>query len=76
MEDEAALELLTSFNCDVVQGYLISKPKPANELSLERGVPSRGRRAPGPQHEQGQESPRPDLTGGWGYEPLPSSSNP
>lgn len=34
IEDRATLELLTSFGCDRVQGYLISKPKPANEFAF------------------------------------------
>jgi diguanylate cyclase (GGDEF)-like protein len=35
IEDKATLHLLTSFGCDLAQGYLISKPKPAAELSFE-----------------------------------------
>jgi diguanylate cyclase (GGDEF)-like protein len=36
VEDEASLELLVGFDCDLAQGYLISEPKPATELELER----------------------------------------
>ncbi|MGO9883151.1 MAG: putative bifunctional diguanylate cyclase/phosphodiesterase [Solirubrobacteraceae bacterium] len=36
VEDEASLDLLGGFDCDLAQGYLISKPKPATELELGR----------------------------------------
>jgi EAL domain-containing protein (putative c-di-GMP-specific phosphodiesterase class I) len=36
VEDQASLELLVGFDCDLAQGYLISEPKPAAELELER----------------------------------------
>jgi diguanylate cyclase (GGDEF)-like protein len=36
VEDEASLDLLVGFDCDLAQGYLISEPKPATELELER----------------------------------------
>jgi diguanylate cyclase (GGDEF)-like protein len=75
VEDQASLDLLTSFGCDVVQGYLISKPKPAGELALVRGVATRGRRAARP-HQHGREAVWPELGGQWGIDPLPSSSNP
>ncbi len=39
VEDEASLELLVGFDCDLAQGYLISEPKPASELELERMIP-------------------------------------
>ena len=35
VEDESCLNLLMDLDCDVVQGYLISSPKPATEVSLE-----------------------------------------
>jgi len=35
IEDAPTLDLLTSLGCDLAQGYFISKPKPAGELSLE-----------------------------------------
>jgi diguanylate cyclase (GGDEF)-like protein len=75
VEDQDSLELLSSFDCDIVQGYLISKPKPPAEVSLEptaRALKSRAnhKRAPG------REVDRPEPTGPFGYEPLPSSSNP
>ncbi|HWF50733.1 MAG TPA: bifunctional diguanylate cyclase/phosphodiesterase [Solirubrobacteraceae bacterium] len=35
IEDRASLHLLTSIGCDLAQGYLISRPKPAAELSFE-----------------------------------------
>jgi diguanylate cyclase (GGDEF)-like protein len=34
VEDESCLTLLTGLGCDLVQGYVISKPKPADELEL------------------------------------------
>jgi EAL domain-containing protein (putative c-di-GMP-specific phosphodiesterase class I) len=34
VEDQTALDLLSSFGCDFAQGYLISKPKPATEISF------------------------------------------
>ena len=41
VEDEASLDLLVGFECDLAQGYLISEPKPATELELGRfGFPS------------------------------------
>lgn len=38
VEDEASLDLLVGFECDLAQGYLISKPKPATEVELGRFV--------------------------------------
>jgi diguanylate cyclase (GGDEF)-like protein len=75
VEDQASLDLLSSFGCDVVQGYLISKPKPPGELSLKRGAPSR---TPRPARQQAPErgAALPEHGGQWGYDPLPSSSNP
>jgi EAL domain-containing protein (putative c-di-GMP-specific phosphodiesterase class I) len=74
VEDHASLELLSSFGCDVVQGYLISKPKPAAELSLEANG---GSRTPRPSRNQprAQEAAPAPPAGQWGYEPLPSSSH-
>jgi diguanylate cyclase (GGDEF)-like protein len=34
VEDDHCLGLLTGLRCDLVQGYVISKPKPAGELEL------------------------------------------
>ena len=34
VEDESCLALLAELGCDLVQGYVISKPKPADELEL------------------------------------------
>jgi diguanylate cyclase (GGDEF)-like protein len=34
VEDDACLGLLTGLECDLVQGYVISKPKPAEQLEL------------------------------------------
>jgi diguanylate cyclase len=34
VEDHESLSLLSGLSCDLVQGYVISKPKPANQLSL------------------------------------------
>ena len=36
VEDDHCLSLLTGLRCDLVQGYVISKPKPASELELAR----------------------------------------
>jgi diguanylate cyclase len=36
VEDDLCLGLLTGLRCDLVQGYVISKPKPADELELVR----------------------------------------
>ncbi len=36
VEDNRCLGLLTGLRCDLVQGYVISKPKPADELVLTR----------------------------------------
>jgi EAL domain-containing protein (putative c-di-GMP-specific phosphodiesterase class I) len=35
VEDDECLGLLTELGCDFVQGYVISKPKPADELELK-----------------------------------------
>jgi EAL domain-containing protein (putative c-di-GMP-specific phosphodiesterase class I) len=72
VEDQASLELLSSFGCDVVQGYLISRPKPAAELSLEPEPTSRAPRS-ARRPLRGQE---PDRAGEWGYRSLPSQSPP
>ncbi len=36
IEDNRCLGLLTGLRCDLVQGYVISKPKPADDLELTR----------------------------------------
>jgi diguanylate cyclase (GGDEF)-like protein len=36
VEDDRCLSLLSGLRCDLVQGYVISKPRPANELELAR----------------------------------------
>jgi diguanylate cyclase len=38
VEDNECLSLLSGLSCDLVQGYVISKPKPAAELELQRHV--------------------------------------
>ena len=76
VEDQAALELLTEFGCDVVQGYLISKPKPPGELSLRQGAAPRVLRADGHRPPHGQDAARADRLGQWSHEPLPSRSSP
>jgi len=38
VEDEASLELLAQLRCDHAQGYLISRPQPADELALDQAV--------------------------------------
>jgi diguanylate cyclase (GGDEF)-like protein len=75
VEDETSLELLSSFGCDVVQGYLISKPKPAGELSLKRDGTSRTSRSARNQGRERETIPA-ERVGQWSYKPLPSSSNP
>ncbi len=35
VEDDASLSLLRELKCDLAQGYLISRPKPAAQLLLE-----------------------------------------
>ena len=41
VEDNHCLGLLTGLRCDLVQGYVISKPKPADELELAtRALPA------------------------------------
>jgi len=32
VEDEAAMEILRKYNCDIAQGYLISRPVPKMEF--------------------------------------------
>jgi diguanylate cyclase len=36
VEDDGALGLLKELDCDLAQGYLISRPKPSDELALSR----------------------------------------
>jgi diguanylate cyclase (GGDEF)-like protein len=38
VEHEDLLKLLSGLRCDIVQGYLISKPKPASELPMPAAV--------------------------------------
>jgi diguanylate cyclase (GGDEF)-like protein len=38
VEDHECLSLLSGLSCDLVQGYVISKPKPADQLELARQV--------------------------------------
>ena len=35
VEDVASLDLLADLNCDHAQGYLISRPMPADEIGLQ-----------------------------------------
>jgi diguanylate cyclase (GGDEF)-like protein len=45
VEDHECLSLLSGLSCDLVQGYVIAKPKPADQLELARHVlPAIGRR--------------------------------
>jgi EAL domain-containing protein (putative c-di-GMP-specific phosphodiesterase class I) len=71
VEDQASLKLLSSFGCDVVQGYLISKPKPANELLLERDGDSKASRAAS-KRLQSEGPVSSERVGQWAYDPLPS----
>jgi len=45
VEDEESFDLLAELGCDLAQGYLISKPLPPDELSLEPYSAARTRRA-------------------------------
>jgi EAL domain-containing protein (putative c-di-GMP-specific phosphodiesterase class I) len=36
VEDDLCLGLLSGLRCDLVQGYVISKPKPADQIELAR----------------------------------------
>ncbi len=82
VEDQLSLDLLTSFGCDVVQGYLISKPKRVSELLLERGSDLRAKGSVATQPagsdrlSPADDPARSDHGGQWGYAPLPSSGNP
>jgi diguanylate cyclase (GGDEF)-like protein len=74
VEDQASLELLSSFDCDIVQGYLISKPKPAAQLSLRDSGAARIPRAT-PKQARAREDVKADQAAQWSYEPLPFRSN-
>jgi diguanylate cyclase (GGDEF)-like protein len=89
VEEQKSLDLLSSFGCDVAQGYLISRPKPAGEVSfypepaLSSGS-SKGsalqvgaaRRESSRHRPAPHPSAAPDERGGqWGYGPLPSTGN-
>jgi len=39
IEDEATLNLLAEYGCDVAQGYCISRPMPAEELAFRSQTP-------------------------------------
>ena len=45
IEDAATLTLLTDLGCDLGQGYLISVPKPADQLAFVGGRSARPPRA-------------------------------
>jgi EAL domain-containing protein (putative c-di-GMP-specific phosphodiesterase class I) len=72
VEEQAALDLLSSFGCDVAQGYLISKPKPADELSFQ---PAAGSAATLRPEAANRAVPAIDRPGQWNYGPLPSTGN-
>jgi diguanylate cyclase len=40
VEDDECLGLLTTVGCDLAQGYVISKPRPANQLELSPTAPT------------------------------------
>jgi diguanylate cyclase (GGDEF)-like protein len=70
VEDEASLELLVGFDCDLAQGYLISEPKPASELDLESiSSPITASRAPG-QLLAPARAPRPEPSPRSGLRPV------
>jgi diguanylate cyclase (GGDEF)-like protein len=47
VEDEDVLKLLSGLGCDLAQGYVISRPKPATELALPSAVQDASRAAAG-----------------------------
>jgi len=72
VEDRSALELLSSFGCDFAQGYLISKPKPPRELSLDPGGASS--KAVAEHKPVPDQHPAPQERGDkWSYAPGPPS---
>jgi EAL domain-containing protein (putative c-di-GMP-specific phosphodiesterase class I) len=85
VEEQVSLDLLSSFGCDFAQGYLISRPKPAAELSFSPEAtaapaePEAG--APEPKVALGKPRKRvepavpADERAGWGYGPLRSAGN-
>jgi diguanylate cyclase (GGDEF)-like protein len=42
IEDEPSFELLAEFGCDLAQGYLVSRPQPAEALDLSRSFQTLG----------------------------------
>jgi diguanylate cyclase (GGDEF)-like protein len=86
VEEQQSLDLLSSFGCDVAQGYLISRPKPAGEVSFspEASVtagpkPGRALLAKGSPNKSAPKwnpaaDPAQDEHGAqWGYGPLTST---
>ena len=45
VEDQASFDMLVGLRCDLAQGYLISKPKPPEELDLHAYAPASGHMA-------------------------------
>jgi diguanylate cyclase (GGDEF)-like protein len=78
VEEQTSLDLLSSFGCDIAQGYLISRPKPASQISFH----PEASRAPAQQKQAVRERAAADRhmgpaerTGQWTYGPMPSPGN-
>jgi diguanylate cyclase (GGDEF)-like protein len=78
VEEQVSLDLLSSFGCDFAQGYLISRPKPAGEVSFHPGAVSSSSPAPVPARDVAvpeRNRALPERAGPWSYGPLPSPGN-
>ena len=86
VEEQSSLDLLSSFGCDFAQGYLISKPKPAGEVSFHPEAAA----SPARQLKRARDHADPaerglgaaergagaaERGGQWTYGPLPSPGN-
>ena len=58
VEDQASYDLLVGLGCDLVQGYLISKPRLASEVGLHPYEPASKRRAARKRREAGDRAVR------------------
>ncbi|MBV8432182.1 MAG: bifunctional diguanylate cyclase/phosphodiesterase [Solirubrobacterales bacterium] len=76
VEEQTWLDLLSSFGCDFAQGYLISKPKPAGQVSFQREPAHSPRPHPASERSAADRTPgSPDRGGQWTYGPLPSTGS-